>query len=58
MEKRMGRMGQMETDFFLFLLRFRVQNKKKSVSIRPIRPIRSPKVSQHSEIRNPHSEIP
>jgi hypothetical protein len=30
---------------------------QKSVGIRPIRPIRSPIVSQHSEIRNPPSEI-
>jgi hypothetical protein len=47
MGERIGRIGRMQTDFFLiFCLKFIHLDSKKSVRIRPIRPIRSPIVSQ------------
>jgi hypothetical protein len=53
MEERIGRIGrirQIETDFFLiFLLETRALGFKKSVSIRPIRLIRSSIVSAFSK---------
>jgi hypothetical protein len=46
MGERMGRIGQIETDFFLIFHGFQAHAPmKKSVRIRPIRPIRSPIVS-------------
>jgi hypothetical protein len=45
MGERIGRIGQIYTDFFLFCPVFEPKPKKKSVQIRPIRPIRSPIVS-------------
>jgi hypothetical protein len=46
MGERMGRIGRIRTDFFFyFLLAIRAFVPKKSVRIRPIRPIRSPIVS-------------
>jgi hypothetical protein len=41
MGERMGRIGQMETDFFYLNAWVSRQKIKKSVSICPIRPIRS-----------------
>jgi hypothetical protein len=50
MEERIGRIRQIETDFFLiFLLETRALGFKKSVSIRPIRLIRSSIVSAFSK---------
>jgi hypothetical protein len=47
MGERIGRIGRIDTDFSLVrVLEIRAKIKKKSVSIRPIRPIRSPIVSQ------------
>jgi hypothetical protein len=47
MGERIGRIGRIETDFFGFFHRFQARAPpKKSVRIRPIRPIRSPIVSQ------------
>jgi hypothetical protein len=47
MGKRIGRIGRIQTDFFLFFHGFQAHAPtKKSVSIRPIRSIRSPIVSQ------------
>jgi hypothetical protein len=70
MGERIGRIGRgrIRTDFsWVRVLGIREKIKKKSVCIRPIRPIRSSivsksikkyqKVSKYSEIRNPHSEI-
>jgi hypothetical protein len=49
MGERIGRIGQIETDFFLVRM-FEIREKiKKSVSIRPICPIRSPIVSPLSK---------
>jgi hypothetical protein len=45
MGERIRRIGQIQTDFFLFFTDFKHTYPKKSVSIRPIRPIRSPIVS-------------
>jgi hypothetical protein len=46
MGERIGRIGRIRTDFFFFLLGYQTEiAKKKSVRIRPIRPIRSPIVS-------------
>jgi hypothetical protein len=45
MGERMGRIGRIETDFLILGLERRHLNAKKSVSIRPIRKIRSPIVS-------------
>jgi hypothetical protein len=48
MGERMGRIGRIDTDFFWYKCpNFKQKNKKKSVPIRPIRPIRSPIVSQN-----------
>jgi hypothetical protein len=50
MGERMGRIGQIRTDFFdLFTDSKDTHPKKKSVRIRPIRPIRSPIVSLFSK---------
>jgi hypothetical protein len=49
MGERIGRIGQIETDFFDFLLKIR-EKQKKSVSICPIRPIRSSIASQPNNI--------
>jgi hypothetical protein len=50
MGERMGRIGRIETDFFgVRVFGIREKIKKKSVSIRPIRPIRSPIVSPLSK---------
>jgi hypothetical protein len=47
-------MGRIQTDFFLVrVLGIRKKIKKKSVRIRPIRPIRSPIVSQNTPTRKP-----
>jgi hypothetical protein len=47
------RMGRIRTDFFEAQMhRFQAKNKKKSVRIRPIRPIRSPIVSQNHRARS------
>jgi hypothetical protein len=50
MGERMGRIGRIHTDFFWIPMpEFQAKkSKKKSVSICPIRPIRSPIVSQSS----------
>jgi hypothetical protein len=46
----MGRIGRIRTDFYLFFcLKFGHWGSKKSVRIRPIRPIRSPIVSAFSK---------
>jgi hypothetical protein len=51
MGERIRRIGRIDTDFALsHLFEIREKSKKKSVSIRPIRPIRSPIVSQRSKI--------
>jgi hypothetical protein len=60
MGERIGRIGRMDTDFFYFSRISNTRIKKKSVSIRQIRPIRSPIVSPsyHHRIttfRNPKS---
>jgi hypothetical protein len=53
MGERIGRIGRIETDFFGFkCTNFKQKNQKKSVSIRPIRPIRSPIVSQFFSLRS------
>jgi hypothetical protein len=58
MGERMGRIGQIQTDFFYFFTDSKHTPKKKSVCIRPIR---SPIVSQpyhhipQSAIQNPKS---
>jgi hypothetical protein len=49
MGERMGRIGRIETDFFWARVLAIREKSKKSASIRPIRPIRSPIVS-HIEI--------
>jgi hypothetical protein len=50
MGERIGRIGQIRTDFFfIFCLKFEHLDSKKSVSICPIRPIRSPIVSPFSK---------
>jgi hypothetical protein len=47
MGERIRRIGRIRTDFFGYQCTdFKQKNQKKSVSIRPIRPIRSPIVSQ------------
>jgi hypothetical protein len=45
MGERIGRIGQIDTDFLIFVLEIRAIGSKKSVCIRPIRSIRSPIVS-------------
>jgi hypothetical protein len=45
MGERIGRIGRIDTDFFLVRVLEIRKKSKKSVSIRPIRPIRSPIVS-------------
>jgi hypothetical protein len=45
MEKRIGLIRRIDTDFFCFERFLALVQNKKSVSIRPIRPIRSPIVS-------------
>jgi hypothetical protein len=49
MGERIGRIGQIETDFFFYFSRISslLTRPEKSVSIRPIRLIRSPIVSQN-----------
>jgi hypothetical protein len=49
MEERIGRIGQIETDFFCKFASISKQKNKKSVQIRPIRSIRSPIVSPLSK---------
>jgi hypothetical protein len=50
MGERIGRIGRIRTDFFgVQLPEFQAKNQKKSVWIRPIRPIRSPIVSPFSK---------
>jgi hypothetical protein len=52
MGERIGRIRRIETDFFVFFCLEPVHlNPKKSVRIRPIRPIRSPIVSQNPPIK-------
>jgi hypothetical protein len=64
MGERMGRIGRIRTDFSLVLVLEIREKIKKSVWIRPIRPIRSPIGSQPiATFRNPqstfrNSEIP
>jgi hypothetical protein len=53
MGERIGRIGRIQTDFFWYqCTNFKQKNQKKSVSIRPIRPIRSPIVSQNDPTRS------
>jgi hypothetical protein len=52
MGERIGRIGRIETDFFGIFHGFQAHAPpKKSVSIRPIRPIRSPIVSPLSKAK-------
>jgi hypothetical protein len=55
MGERMGRIGRIRTDFFLFFTDSKHTRPKKSVCIRPIRPIRSPIVSQNHRVRSIYS---
>jgi hypothetical protein len=49
MGERMGRIGRIRTDFFIKMHGFQAKKSRKSVRIRPIRPIRSPIVSPFSK---------
>jgi hypothetical protein len=57
MGERIGRIGQIYTDFFCFCLDF--EPKFKKIRANPPDPLNpfSHRIT-HSEIRNPHSEIP
>jgi hypothetical protein len=52
MGERIGRIGRIQTDFWGRVCLESVQKSKKSVRIRPIRPIRSPIVSQNYRARS------